>query len=164
MKTTLRWTLSVGLVLASGLNGLGYAAAVASSETSPAITIRVKNYAEVSPKTLAEAEEVATEIFRKAGLETQWTNTVLTTENGQQNFVGHAARTLADIQVSIFPRVMSDRLSIPDNVMGLAPGSGPDRTQKALTSQSGVQFRSYRGRPRPGRGLTTMPTHLVKTL
>lgn len=127
MKTTLRWTLSLGLALTSGFAGLGHAAAAAPSETSPAITIHVRNYAGVAPKTLAEAEEVTTGIFRKAGLETRWADVVLTPENGQENSAGHPARTLADIQVSIFPREMSDRDGAPNNVMGVAPGNGADR-------------------------------------
>jgi len=128
MKTTLRWTLSVGLVLASGLTGLGHAAAAASSETSPAITIHVRNYAGVAPKILTEAEEVATGIFRKAGMETRWADIVLTTENDRENSADHPASTLAGIQLSILPREMSDRSGLPDNVMGLAPGTGPDRS------------------------------------
>jgi len=127
MKTTLRWTLSVGLVLASGPTGLGHAAAAASSETSLAIAIHVRNYAGVAPETLTEAEEVATGIFRKAGVETQWTDTVLIAENHQVNTTDYTPYTLADIQLSIFPRVMSDHSGLPNGVMGLAPGAGPDR-------------------------------------
>jgi hypothetical protein len=127
MKTTLRWTLSVGLALASGVTGLSHAAAAASSETSSAITIHVNNYAGVAPKTLAEAEEVATGIFRKAGLEARWADIILNAENSQVNSADQPARTLADIQVSIFPRVMSDRDGAPNNVMGVAPGNGADR-------------------------------------
>jgi hypothetical protein len=127
MKTTVRWTLGAGLVLTSVLTGLSQTEEAASSETSPAITIHVHNYAGVAPKTMAEAEEVATGIFRKAGVQTRWADTVLTAQNDQENSVDHPARTLADIQVSIFPRVMSDRSGLPNNVMGLAPGNGPDR-------------------------------------
>jgi hypothetical protein len=127
MKTTVRWTLSVGLALTGGFTGLSHTVAAASSETSPAITIHVRNYAGVAPKTLAEAEEVATGIFRKAGLETQWTDIVLTAENDQVNSADHPAFTISDIQLNIFPRVMSDHSGLPNNVIGLAPGTGPDR-------------------------------------
>jgi predicted Zn-dependent protease len=126
MKTTLRWTLSAGLVLASGLTGLGHATAVASPETSLAITIHVRNYAGVTPQILTQAEQVATEIYRKAGVETRWADIVLS-ENSQVNSVDHQAFTLADIQLSIFPDVMSDRLGLSNSVMGLAPCTGPDR-------------------------------------
>jgi hypothetical protein len=127
MKTTLGWTLRVGLALTSGLTGLGHADALASSETSPAITIHVKNYAGVAQTTLAEGEEVATGIFRNAGIETRWADLALTSDSNQINSPNHPAQTLVDIQLSIFPRVMSDRNGLPDNVMGLAPGNGPDR-------------------------------------
>jgi hypothetical protein len=143
MKTTLRWTLSAGLALASGLTGLGYTAAAASSETIPAITIHVRNYAGVVPKTLREAEEVVTGIFRKAGVETRWADVVLTTKNGQEDSADHPVFTLADIQLSIFPRVMSDRDGAPNNVMGVAPGNGADR-KIVYVFDGNVQARFWR--------------------
>ena len=127
MKTTLRWTLNVGLALTSGFTGLGHIAAAASSETSSAITVHVHNYAGVAPKTLTETEEVATGIFRKAGVEIRWADIVLTAESSRANSADHSTFTLADIQLSIFPREMYERTRVPNNVMGLAPGTGQDR-------------------------------------
>jgi len=123
MKTTLRWTLGMGLALASGLTGLGYAAPAAASETRPAITIHMHNYARVAPKTLAEAEEVTTAIFREAGVETRWADSVLHAEADPKPFAGHSTYSLADIQLSILPREMSDRFGLPNNVMGAVPGT-----------------------------------------
>jgi hypothetical protein len=127
MKTTLSLTLSAGLALASGLIGFTPTSVLAASETSPAITIHVRNYAGVAPQTLTEAEHVATEVYRKAGVETRWADIALTAENGQLNSAGNQAFTLADFQLSIFPDEMADRSGLPNNVMGLAPGAGPDR-------------------------------------
>jgi hypothetical protein len=127
MRKTLRWTLSAGLAMASGLTSFGDAAAAAAAETSPGITIHVRNYAGVASNTLGEAEQVVTGIFRKAGVETRWADIVLTAENGQVVSADHQTFTLADIQLSIFPEVMSDRSGLSNNVMGLAPGTGPDR-------------------------------------
>jgi hypothetical protein len=121
MKTTLRWTLSMGLALASGLTGLGHAAPAASSETSPVITIHMHNYARVAPKTLAEAEEVTTGIFREAGLETRWADSVLNAVDDPEPFASHSIYSSSDIQLSILPREMSDRFGLPKNVMGLVP-------------------------------------------
>jgi hypothetical protein len=121
MKTTLRRTMSMGLALASGLTGLGYAAPAASSETSPVITVHMHNYARVDPKTLAKAEEVTTGIFREAGVETRWASTVLNAENDQEKFAGHLIYSFADIQLSILPTEMSDRFGLPNNVMGMVP-------------------------------------------
>jgi hypothetical protein len=123
MKTTLRWTLGVGLVLASGLTVLAHAAPAAASGTSPAITIHVHNYARVSPNTLAEAEEVVTEIFREAGLETQWADSVLKAEDDPESFAGHLIYGFSDIQLSILPPEMSERFGLPKNVMGVVPRS-----------------------------------------
>ena len=127
MKTTLRWTLGMGLALASGLTGLGHAAAATSSEISPAITIHVRNYAGVAPQTLTESEKVATEIYRKAGVDIRWANVSLAAENGQLNSARHQTYTLADIQLNILPDDMVGLLGVSNNVMGMAPGTGPDR-------------------------------------
>src|SRR5882762_319679 len=124
MKMTPRWTLSMGLLVTSGLTGFSPNAAAASSETSPAIAVHAVNSAGVAPKILAEAEEVTTGIFRNAGIETRWADIVLPAENRQINSAEQPALALADIELSMFPRAMSDRLGLPDNVVGLAPGSG----------------------------------------
>ena len=123
MKTTLRRTLGMGLALASGLTGLGYAAPVASPETSPVITVHMHNYARVDPKTLAEAEEVTMGIFREAGVETRWADSVLNAKDDPEAFASHLTYSFADIQLSILPREMSDRFGLPNNVMGAVPGS-----------------------------------------
>ena len=121
VKRTLRWTLNVGLVLTIGLTGLSRTAAAASPGRSLAITIHVHNYAGVAPKTLANTEEAATEIFQEAGVETRWVDIVLTRENTQVSSPYYPALTSADIQLSILPSAMSDRLGLPNNVIGLAP-------------------------------------------
>lgn len=115
--------LNVGLVLSIGLAGLGHTAAAAPSQRSLAITIRVHNYAGVAPKTLADTEEVATEIFQEAGVGTRWVDIISTTENTQVSSPYYPALTSADVQLSILPSKMSDRLGVPNNVMGLAPGT-----------------------------------------
>ena len=76
---------------------------------------------------MTEAEQAATGIFRIAGVETGWADIVLDAENGHVNSAGHQPFTLADIQLSILPRDMSDRSGLSNSVMGLAPGTGPDR-------------------------------------
>ena len=163
MKTTLRWTLSAGLALASGLTGLGQTAKADSSETSPAITIHVRNYAGVAPKTLAEAEEVAMEIFRKAGIQTRWADAVLTADNDQENSVDHPTRTLSDIQLNILSRVMSDRDGAPNNVMGLAPGNGADRTILYIFNNN-VQARFWRLMGAQGNARLSRPASMAQIL
>jgi hypothetical protein len=143
MKKELRWTLSAGLALASALTGLGHVEAAAVSQTSLAITIHVRNYAGVAPRTLAEAEAVATGIFASAGIESRWTDSVLAADSNQENSAAHPDFTLADIQISIFPHVMYDSARLPKNVMGLAPGNGPDR-QIVYIFESNIEARFWK--------------------
>jgi hypothetical protein len=127
MKTTLRWTLGMGLALASGLTGFSPTAVVVASENRPTITIQVRNYAGVAPQTLTESEKVATEIYRKAGVDIRWANVHLAAENGQLNSARHQTYALADIQLNFLPDDMVGLLGVSNYVMGLAPGTGPDR-------------------------------------
>lgn len=125
MKRALRWAL--GLVLMAGLTGLNQFAAAGPRETSLKITIYAYNFAQVDGRTLREAEQVATGIFRKTGVETQWIDIVSTLQNMQSRSAAHGPYNLSDIQLEILPPAMVQRLGLPKNVMGLAPGTERDR-------------------------------------
>jgi hypothetical protein len=125
MKQTLRWSL--GLILTVGLTGVGQSAAARLPQPSLTVTIHVHNYAEVDHKTLMEAEKVATQIFRKAGVETLWVETVMTAQNNQENSAEWSSFAPPHIWLTILPRPIADVLNLSNNVLGLAPGTGPDR-------------------------------------
>lgn len=126
MKIGSKSYLTLGFIVTSGLTGLGQGAP-ASPETSLTVTIHVYNFAEVDHKTLIEAENVATGIFRKAGLETRWINPAVSSEHGEEKSTAERTLNLSHIQLNILPPLMTERLGLPNNVMGLAPGTEPDR-------------------------------------
>ena len=109
MKTGLKGCLVVGFVLTGS-----------AAETSPVLTIQVSNQAGVDLMTLVQAEKTATGIFKKTGVESRWIEPA-----------AGGSFPLSHIQLKILPSVMSIRPGLPDNfpdnAMGLAPGSGPDR-------------------------------------
>ena|SRR5438876_9727695 len=72
MNQRLRACFTLGLILTGGLTKLCQGAPTDSPEANPTITMHVYNYADVSPKTLIEAEKIAAGVFRKAGVETRW--------------------------------------------------------------------------------------------
>jgi hypothetical protein len=129
MKRSQRWSL----IFLLGLTAKGNASAVAqtttagSADTSLTVIIHVYNSAEVDHKTLMEAEKVATEIFRKVGAESRWLDVALTSESKQENSVDQGSFNLSHIRVNIYPRLMDERLGLSNKVLGLAPGTGPDR-------------------------------------
>jgi hypothetical protein len=92
-----------------------------------AFTIYVHNYARVNAKTLANAEQVAAGIFRKTGVETRWVDTPEVSDGSPVDLAESESNTLTNLRVYILPQEMAQRLGMPDNVMGLAPGRGPDR-------------------------------------
>jgi hypothetical protein len=112
------------LILTGGLLAAGQTAAAQASNS--AITIAVKNYARVDNETLMRAEGVAVKIFRKAGVETRWVDLAITPEV-QQEASTDLQPFIFQIQLSIIPSAMADRLGLPTDVMGLAPGAEPDR-------------------------------------
>src|SRR5262245_47836421 len=89
---------------------------VDAAERNPILTIQVSNQAEVDRATLVQAENTAARIYAKTGVEIRWVEPT-----------GGASFPLSHIQLKILPGLMSIGISLPDNAMGLAPGSGPDR-------------------------------------
>ena len=69
---------------------------------------------------MVQAEKTATGIFKKTGVESRWIEPA-----------AEGSFPLSHIQLKILPSVLSLRSGLPDkfpdNAMGLAPGSGPDR-------------------------------------
>ena len=112
MKQTVRWSL--GLILMISFTGIGQTVTAGSPKTRLTLTIHVYNYAAVDDKTLAQAEQVAIGIFRKAGVEILWIS-----ENNQSSSLNHGAFTLSYIQLDILPTPMAAVLNFPDKVMGL---------------------------------------------
>ena len=124
-----RWSLIflLGLTATGKASGVAQTTARGSADTSLTVTIHVYNSGEVDHKTLMEAEKVATEIFRKVGAESRWLDVALTSESKQENSANQGSFNLSHIRVNIYPRLMDERLGLSNKVLGLAPGTGPDR-------------------------------------
>ena len=74
MKTGLKGSLILGVLLTGGSTALGQSAA-ATPEGTLVFTIHVYNGAAVDHMTLIQAERTATEIFKKAGVDSRWVDT-----------------------------------------------------------------------------------------
>ena len=87
MKTRLRWYLAVGFILTGEFTGLGQCAAADSpasiAERNLQITVRVYNLVLMPPDRLAQAEQVATQILRKAGVQVVWLDCTVATGQWQ---------------------------------------------------------------------------------
>jgi hypothetical protein len=126
MNRAERWALILGLGLVATANGVAAAKSYPATpvDASLVITIHVHNYAEVDRKTLTEAETVATEIFRKAGVETRWIDR---SDTQHTDSVKDGSWDLTHLVLSILSDQMSHRLPLANEVMGLAPGTGLNR-------------------------------------
>jgi hypothetical protein len=127
MKIALKWYFTPGLILMGACAGLGDNSAGDLREESATITIYVYNYAQVDHNLLMKAEKVASEVFRKAGVKSQWVNDPIRFENGQEKPAQEGPITLDYIWLMITPRGMADQFGLPRSAMGLAPGGGRDR-------------------------------------
>jgi len=96
-----------------------------SPEANPTITIHVYNYADVSPKTLIEAEKIAAGVFRQAGVETRW----LGGHGKKKESSAEPERFHSnDIVLHMLPRSMTDRFALTTERLGFTPGQGSNRT------------------------------------
>jgi len=121
------WGLTAGLLLIIGFTGVCSVEAQPSTENKPALTIGVRNYAGLKPDALAKAEEIAGRICGVIGVEIHWVGTVLKKQPSLSNSIVGTPFTEADLQLNIVPREMTARYGLPQSVLGLAPGTGPNR-------------------------------------
>jgi hypothetical protein len=118
-----KWCLALVMML-TGLAGTAQGKAADFPERSLTLTIDVYNYAKVDAKTMKDAEKVATRIVRETGVETRWVDI---SDSGQADLVEERSFDPTHITLDVLPRAMGDHLQLSNDVMGLAPGVGPDR-------------------------------------
>ena len=108
MNRWLKRYLTLGVALA-GLSSIVPAGAAAAGFAEPGlkITLRIYNHAEVDAQTLLRAEQVATRIYRKIGVEVVWLD--------QQE---------SDLNLIIPARATAQTLGVGRSSLGLAPGTG----------------------------------------
>lgn len=118
----------LGLLL-TGLAGSSPAAAANPKKTAGTCTVHVRNLARVDSKTLAEAEKVATDIFHEAGVETRWVDQAIGSSPEIKSEDGDSLPPLgpSDLWLNMLSRSTAATIGLPNDVMGVAPGSGPDR-------------------------------------
>jgi hypothetical protein len=124
MKSTRRYLIP-GLILVGGLTTIGQNAA-ASTNPGPTLTIEVINSAQVGQRELIDAEKILARIYSNAGIEIRWTDDVQPSEGRKGNNAGEDPSDLSLVRLNILPQVLRE-LSVPETVMGLAPGSGQNR-------------------------------------
>ena len=127
MRTTANWQLAAGLIVVAGFAGQAQSAKAGSPAANLNFTIHVHNYAGVDSKTMTDAEKAASAIFQKAGVRSQWVDTPVTPEALRQIAGDAPVFGLSHLQMYILPRAMAERLGLPGNVAGVAPGTGLDR-------------------------------------
>jgi hypothetical protein len=99
-----------------------------SFEAKLTITIRVHNYAEVSPKTLVKAEKAAAAVFGKAGVKTLWVDTHVNSEKKPVDSGDFEPFRVSDLTLHILPHPMAEGLGLRAERLGFTPGQGPNRT------------------------------------
>ena len=110
--------LAVGWIGTTGWVSLSQAVLADEPEPTPQIAVYVYNWAEVEPNTLREAKEVATQIFRKAGVEATLLDGPLPSKGEQGKVV-----TPSNFFVQIVSVSMAESYGLPTQVLGIAPGN-----------------------------------------
>lgn len=121
------WILASALVLTSDPSAMAQSVAFGPREPNPVITIRVVNDAKIDRETGRRAQNVAARIFRKAAVEIRWVDAAPFSQNLLEAVEEPRLLDATEIELRILSPATADRLSLPGNVMGLAPGAGPDR-------------------------------------
>ena len=119
MNQRLRACFTVGLILTGALTKLCQGASTDPLETNQAMTIHVYNYADVSPKTLIEAENIAAEVFRQAGAEIRWLDRH---EKKKEPSAEPERFHSSDIALHMLPRSMAEHFALTSERLGFASG------------------------------------------
>jgi hypothetical protein len=113
-------SLAAGWVGAMGCANVGQAVQASEPESTPQITVYVYNWAHVEPNMLRKAKEVATQIFRKAGVEATVLDAPLSPEEEQRQAA--LRRQSSNFSVQILSLPMAEGFGFPTQVLGIAPG------------------------------------------
>jgi hypothetical protein len=108
-------------ILIGGFGSSGEAASTVSAQTGTKIVVRVSNYAQVDQKILERADQIASRIFRDAGVQAIVVS--INPRLEQPTAVDREVPQLCRLVVDILPREMAERLQVPADYMGFAPGS-----------------------------------------
>jgi hypothetical protein len=136
------WILALTLAIATALSysaGLGFAkspshggAQESQSGRGPThppaptskltITVLVYNYARLDPTVLTRAQQVATDIFKRAGLEAAWIHCPVSSAELEKYPACHREVQTTDFGLRLLTASMAERLSGPDDgdVLGFA--------------------------------------------
>jgi hypothetical protein len=117
MKGQIIGGLAASLILTAAAFGTPENGQKEPSVTDRQITIRIRDYAQATPSVRQHAEQVATEILEKAGVDTRWIECPVGSSS-----TGACAGPMSTLVlvVNLLPRPMSDRLRRAGGVLGVA--------------------------------------------
>lgn len=120
-----RWVALVAAL--AGLGGVAPNAAARRAEADASFTVHVSNYAQVPARELANAERVAAAVFERTGVASTWVDLNDMSDAGDAASGDPNPASLSLISVHIQSSSLARPLGLGDGVMGLAPGTGPNR-------------------------------------
>ena len=124
MRRGISLCLTVGWICILASGSLAQTTPTRESGPSLRFTIYIRNYAHVEEGTLIQAERVAAEIFRKIGVETSWA--IMGPE------IAPSTLDRIAIELLILPRVMAERLGLPDRIFCIVPGTDRELSRRKV--------------------------------
>lgn len=123
MKRQIITGLAMSLALAASSHGGSQPTDAAQVGTNREITVRIHNYAEANLSVVLDAERVAGNILREAGVNTVWVECPVAGVVSNGPGCDKPFSSL-DFVLNLLPRAMSDRFHLRGSVLGLAIEAG----------------------------------------
>ena len=111
-------TISLVLILVTTTSRIEGKASQPEERSRQQLHVRIYDYAQVSPETLAEAKSVASSIFRRIGVEISWLGHSVSSNSPEDSFKGEPVNP--KLQLRILNRQMTEKLSVNKTMTGLA--------------------------------------------
>lgn len=135
MKKIIRTLLAICLLLISTRPLFGQSMAIADRKSTPEIVVYVHDYVQMSQETLMRAEEVASEILRRAGVEVIWINCDFTIPSERREPGCARPLSYVDFVLNIVDRIQTLSPKLSQIAMGVA----------AVASEAGQGDTAYLG-------------------
>jgi len=122
VKRSFKTGLSLSLILLADVAGSAKPLSLSEDKTGPSLrlNVRVFNYAQVLPQTWNLAQEVATRIFYRTGIETHWLQCSLSSEGRLTPFVCEQPMEPSDLVLRLVPVSAATRAQFGHATLGIA--------------------------------------------
>jgi hypothetical protein len=107
-------------IATAGLPGFARESAESNTVDNLTIALHIYDYAQVEPQELAQAQEEASRVLARVGIEANWLNCPVPGRESQSNEACRSTAGARELVLRILPRAMAERMAREKHSLGFA--------------------------------------------